>query len=667
MIFYGNELTYGLVVSGWLLGVGIGSFIGRKLSTDLLYLAFLTLSIIFPLSVFLIRFLPALLGYGPGEIAGPLPLLLEAFILFLPVYVNFGFIFSLGLKKFSHFIGGGIKGITRPYMVEAIGDLMGGIVFSYLFLVFFSPIRNLFLISVIALIPVIILKGKRFIPLMLIFIILFLFPFSEKFMKSGYNLLYSGFEIKKLKSTRYGRYMEIEREGEYSLLFNGALSSTYPTYTLSEIVHIPLLLSPGKEQNILYLGFPDPGVIKELLLYNSCTVVDPDPFAKQFLREHLNEESIEKLTFVQSDPRMFALNSKKKFDAIFLAVGDPLSLSTNRFYTLEFASILSKILNEKGVLTLSISSGEDYLNKTILDYNSLIFWTFSEEFKHYTLIPGYNLWLIFSQAPFEMEISNIGREINSMNLEYLDSYTLMAHLPKYRIEMLKTQLVSNFIGFNSDSWPRAFLLSLLLWIEKHGNLPRIFKNMVNLSPYILLFFLPLPLLFRKTGFRVGLIGAMSMGVGYLCILTLQIIYGNVYHLVGLITGLFMFGVGLGTYLSERISSKRDMKIAFLILGLLYFFILLITLIKKSTLPALILIPTINCLAGIVVGWIYPIATMILGNDVKTEIAAPAIYAYDMVGGGTSALLLSFFFFPIFGIIPTVFLFIGLCIIAYVSQ
>ena len=86
MIFYGNELSYGLVVSGWLLGVGIGSFIGRKLSTDLLYHAFLTLSIIFPLSVFLIRFLPALLGYGPGEIAGPLPLLLEAFILLLPVY-----------------------------------------------------------------------------------------------------------------------------------------------------------------------------------------------------------------------------------------------------------------------------------------------------------------------------------------------------------------------------------------------------------------------------------------------------------------------------------------------------------------------------------------------------------------------------------------------------
>ncbi len=667
MIFYGNELTYGLVVSGWLLGVGLGSFIGRKLSDSLLYLAFLTLSIILPLSVFLVRLLPAILDYGPGEIMGPVPLLLETFILLLPVYMNFGFIFSLGLKKFSSFIGGGIKGITRPYILEAIGDLTGGIAFSYLFVAFISPIRNLFLVSALALIPVIILKGRRFIPLMLIFIMLFLSPLSEKLMKVGYNNLYSGFSIERLKETKYGRYIEIKREGENSLLFNGALSCTYPTYGLSEIIHIPLLLSPGKENDILYLGFPDPEAVKELLRYNSCTVVENDPFASQFLKENLDEESLEKLNLVRSDPRMFVERSKKKFDAIFLEVGDPLNLSTNRFYSLEFADELSKILDENGILTFSISSGEDYLNKTALDYNSLVYWTFSEEFEYYFLIPGYKLRFIFSQTPLRFEKNSIIDETNSMNLKFLDLHTIESYLPEDRIERLKGQLNTDFIGFNRDSHPRTFLLSLLLWIEKHSNLSGIFKNMLNLPPYILLFFLLLPIAFRETGFRVGLIGALAMGVGYICILTLQIIYGNVYHLVGLITGLFMLGVGLGTYLSERMSSRREMKLAFLIFGSIYFIILLITVFEKSIPWTLILIPTLNCIAGIVVGWVYPVATMILGKERKAEIAAPTVYAYDMVGGGISALFLSLFFFPIFGITPTILLFIGLCIVSYISQ
>ncbi len=666
MIFYGNELTYGLVVSGWLLGVGLGSYIGRKLSHELFYIAFLTLSILLPISVFFIRILPALLGYGPGEITTPLPLFFEAFIILLPIYMNFGFIFSLGLKKFSYIIGGGLKGITRPYILQAVGDLLGGIAFSYLFVVFLSPIRNLFLISTLALIPVVVLKGKRFIPLMFIFLFLFVSPFSDKFMEIGYNKLYRGFELEKLNETRYGRYIEIKREEEHSLLFNGALTVTYPTPYLSEAIHIPLLLNTIRENNILYLGFPDPGEIEELSRYNSLTVVEVDPFLLEFLNENMNKKSLKKIKFIQSDPRLYVLNTEKNFDAIFLEIGDPLSLSTNRFYSLEFAHHLRRILNDNGILTFSISSGEDYLSKIVLDYNSIIFWTFKEEFKNYYLIPGYNLRFIFSQGPLKFDVNSIKDEINAMDFRYLDSYTLESHLQEMRIKRLKGQLESNFIGFNRDLQPRAFILALILWIEKHGNLPEIFKEILNLPPYILLVLIPLPFIFRKTGFRVSLIGALAMGCGYLCIITLQIIYGNIYHLIGLVTGLFMFGIGFGTYLSEKIEYHRDIKFAFIIFGLIYFIILLLSIMKISTLFVLILIPILNFLAGVVVGWVYPIATIMIGGKKKAEISAPAVYAYDMVGGGASALFLSFIFFPIFGIIPTIVIFILLCIAAYLS-
>jgi predicted membrane-bound spermidine synthase len=89
--------------------------------------------------------------------------------------------------------------------------------------------------------------------------------------------------------------------------------------------------------------------------------------------------------------------------------------------------------------------------------------------------------------------------------------------------------------------------------------------------------------------------------------------------------------------------------------------------KISTIFALILLPILNFLAGIIVGWVYPIATIIIGGKRKAEISAPAVYAYDMIGGGASALFLSFIFFPIFGIIPTIVLFILLCIGAFLSK
>ncbi|MCK4528811.1 hypothetical protein KAW18_15695 [candidate division WOR-3 bacterium] len=666
MIFYGNELTYGVVVSGWLFGVGLGAFIGRKLTTDLLFLAFLSLSIILPLSVFVLRLLPGLFGYGPGEIIGILPLLGETFILLLPIYLIFGLIFSLGLKKFSYHIGGGIKGFTRPYIVDSIGDLFGGIAFSYIFIVFFSPMRNLFIVSALAMVPVIFLKGKRFVPLMLFFVVLFFLPITEKCMNFGYNNRYRGFEIKEHWETRYGRYMEIEKAGERSLLCNGIIATTYPTYTLSEKIHIPLLLSRGKKEDILYLGFPDPGIIRELIKYHSCTVVDPDPLAEYFLREHLEKEFSEKVNFVRSDPRMFVRRTKKSFDAVFLAVGDPLNLSINRFYSLSFVEELKKIVGEDGVISLEISSGEDYLNRTVLDYNSLVYWTYKEGFDYSILIPGYNLWLIFSNAPLSIDSNAMQQELNRMNLEYLDLYTIQAFLLEERREKVKEQLNANFIGFNTDTWPRAFLLSMILWTEKHSNLSWIFKWLIH-PPWYILFFLVPAFLIRKTGFRVGLIGAMAIGVGYLCILSLQIIYGNLYHLVGLITGLFMFGVGLGTYLTERLGPEPKLKLPFLWMGFLYFMLLLIVRIRTPSLPIFFLIPTINLMAGAVIGWVYPVATMTLRKDHRDEITAPLIYTYDVIGGAVGALLLTLFFFPIFGITSTILLFIGLNILAYMTQ
>jgi spermidine synthase len=663
-IFHGNELTYGLVVSFWLFGAGIGSFWGRRINEEKLYLPFLILALYLPFSIYLLRFLPGILGYKPGEIFSISLLFIETFILLFPIYLNFGLIFALGQKKFSKISENDLKGITRPYIFDSIGDLLGGIFFSYIFVSFLSTARKPLLISVLFILPVVILKGKKFIPLILIFLGVFLLPGINNSIKKTYEKLYTGFTVENIIETKYGRYMEIKKDEQFSLFSNGILSYTYPEEITSEYIHIPLLLSPHQEKEILYLGLAEPGLINELSKYKNFTIVHADSKVQKIVEKHIDNKSLRKISYIASDPRLFLKRTDRKFDAIFLGIGDPLSISSNRFYTQEFSKLLSEKINNGGIISFSISSGENYLNKTTLDYNSLIFWTYKFYFTNYFVIPGYNSRFIFSNAPITYEETRIEKELKKLHLQYLDEYIIKSQLPDFRIKEFEKELNNNYIGFNSDKKPRAFLLALLHYMEKYNQAIRFLKPLFNTPVFLIFILLPVPIIFRKTGFRISLIGSISIGISYCCIVSLQIIYGNVYHLIGLITGLFMFGVGTGTYLTEKIKLQKDLKVSFLTLAILLLIQLLIISIEDPVLWAFLLIPFISFVCGAVVGWTYTNAGIILEKKGAKYSAAPSVYAFDLIGGSVGALLFSFLFLPVFGIIPTILCFTGICLLAY---
>jgi spermidine synthase len=667
MIFHGNELTYGLVVSFWLLGAGIGSFWGRKVNEEKLYLPFLILSLYFPISIYLLRFLPGILNHKPGEILSISLLFIEISLLLFPIYLNFGLIFALGQKKFFRLAKSDLKGITRPYIVDSIGDLLGGIFFSYIFVSFLSPVRKLTLVSILFILPVVILKGKKFIALILLFLAILLLPGLRNSINKTYEKLYTGFTVENITETKYGRYMEIKKDEQSSLLSNGVLSYTYPDKITSEYIHIPLLLSPYREKEILYLGLPEPGLIKELSKYKNLTIVHPDAKFQKILEKQIGKELPKKINFIATDPILFLKKTDRTFDAVFLGIGDPLSISSNRFYSQEFSKLLSDKINNKGIVSFSISSGENYLNKTTLDYNSLIFWTYRLNFTNYFVIPGYNSRYVFSNAPLAYGEKRIKEELKNLNPQYLDEYIINSSLPAYRIKEFEKQLNNNYMGLNSDKKPRAFLLALLQYMEKHNKAIRFLKPLFNAPVFLIFLLLPVPIIFRKTGFRISLIGAISIGISYCCILSLQIMYGNVYHLVGLITGLFMFGVGAGTYITEKIKLQKNLKAPFLTLAILLLIQFLIIRVENPIFWAFLLIPFISFICGAVVGWTYTNAGMMLEEKEAKYSVAPSVYAFDLIGGSVGALLFSFLFLPVFGIIPTIFSFIGICLLAYLFE
>jgi spermidine synthase len=664
MIFHGNELTYGMVVSLWLFGVGLGALWGKRIDKEKLYLPFLILSLYFPLAIYILRLLPGILGYKTGEVFPLSLLILENIFLLFPIYLNFGLIFALGQKKFASLSQNELKSITRPYIFDSFGDLMGGIFFSYLFVSLFPPGKNLIMVSTLFVIPVVILKGKRFIPLLLIFLFSLFFSDFTNSIKKIYEKTYTGFEVQSILETRYGRYLKIKKDTQTSLFSNGILTYTYPDKITSEYIHIPLLLSSCEPKEILYIGLAGPGEIRELSKYENLTIVHPDKKAQKTFEEDLDSVSLKEIKYVASDPKLFLKKTSKKFDCVFLGTGDPLSISSNRFYSLGFGKDLSEKITDKGLITFSISSGENYLSKTTLDYNSLIFWTYKFNFSNYFIIPGYNARYIFSKAPINYEEEKIKEKLKHLNLLYLDEYTIKSSLQELKAEKFEQQLNYNFIGYNTDKKPIGFLLALLHYLEKYSEISKFIKPVFKIPLFFILLILPLPVIFRKTGFRISLIGAISIGVSYICILALQINYGNVYHLVGLITGLFMFGVGIGTYFSEKLELEKKLKKPFLTLAILLTAQFLLLQVENPSFLLFILNPLISFLCGSVVGWTYTNAGMIFKNKKIKYSAAPSVYAFDLIGGSIGALLFSFFLLPAFGITLTILLLVGMSLLGY---
>jgi predicted membrane-bound spermidine synthase len=126
----------------------------------------------------------------------------------------------------------------------------------------------------------------------------------------------------------------------------------------------------------------------------------------------------------------------------------------------------------------------------------------------------------------------------------------------------------------------------------------------------------------------------------------------------------MFGVGIGTFITEKIKLQEKLKTPFVILTILSFVLYLIIQTEISVFFVLVLIPLISFACGIAIGWTYTNAGAILKNKEGKENVAPSVYAFDLIGGSIGALLFSLLLIPAFGIGPTILLLVGINLLAY---
>ncbi|MFH1768630.1 MAG: hypothetical protein ABH858_05685 [Candidatus Omnitrophota bacterium] len=487
----GNEILIGLILSSWLFWTGAGSFIFGKIAEKIkepltgLILSQISFIILIFVEFFLIGSLRIFLAVEPGQVVNPYQAAVASIFIIAPFALVNGFLFSLCIKIFSHYIGSRSVGLVYSY--DALGDMSGGIVFSFLFVFLFSPLTNLYIAAAInALICAItssyiiryqpnslgqeernyysIGSGKdkknnlydilmpvsvsgiwpklfspcRFHKKILLSILLIAFFAVGFYVRPWENYLmrrqWRGFDIVDKKISFYGNFHLARDENIFSLYENGSLSFTFPAPLESqEEAHVPLLQS-GSLKRILVIGEGIKGILKEVLKYpvDEVYYLELDPVLIDFLKKYLQKDGRDALIdprvkIFNSEARAFLNNYKgDKFDAVLLNTPPPYNAYLNRFYTYEFFNKIKDIINYSGVFSFTLPSKNDYLPEELRDFNASIYHTVKKVFPGLILIPGEDL-----------------RFVASLSADYLtyDPDILWQRLKEYN---LNTTLVNRF-------------------------------------------------------------------------------------------------------------------------------------------------------------------------------------------------------------------------------
>jgi len=137
VVFYGNEISLGIMLAGWLLWTAIGSSVSGQVSARLrdsrkLMACLETLiAAVFPLTILAVRASRPVLQSVPGEILGPAPMFLTSFVTLSAFCLLSGGLFAAGSKLCADEARTSTaSAASSVYLLEAAGSGLGGVLAS---------------------------------------------------------------------------------------------------------------------------------------------------------------------------------------------------------------------------------------------------------------------------------------------------------------------------------------------------------------------------------------------------------------------------------------------------------------------------------------------------------------------------------------------------------
>ena len=711
--FLGNELTLGIILANWLILVAIGSFVigktvekvERKLEVFVSFQLFFSLAL--PFTLYLSRIFKNILLATPGEGLGFVPIFYSSFLILLPVTLPQGALFTYGCKLYSQYIRKDVSSIGKVYVLESIGAIIGGLLMTFLLIQYLNSFEIALIISLINAVVAAILiwpapKSSNHPIKIALWVLSGLLSFvfacnllsqtSSAIHLSSIRSQWRNLNVIHNENSIYGNITVTKRGEQFTFFTNGVPSITTPVPDIASIedfVHFPMLFHE-KPESVLILSGGVGGTIHEILKYpvKNVDYVELDPLLLKLVQKFStpltqSELSDKRVRTHYADSRFFVKRTHDRFDIIFVGLPAPQELQTNRLFSSEFFNSAKQKMSPDGIIVLTLPGSLTYISPELRDLNGCILDTLKGVFRFVEIIPGdVNLYLASNSNQLEKVATGeiIKRfEVRKVQTSLFTKSYLEFRLHERWMKWFLQSMEKKGTQINSDFRPIGVFLSLSYWNALFSPyLTGIFKWFEGFSLQIsiallILFTLLIAVIFIKRPhlsrysipyaiFATGLAGMIfNLGV----IFTFQTFYGYLYHQIGLLIAIFMFGVALSSFfITQRLDRiKRDshlflrIEMVIILFSFLFPFIFSIpSQYLEKTVISLLIYPVfliMSFLSGAWIGIQFPLATKIyLGTPAKGETfghTAGLLYGADLLGGFLGGLFGGILLLPVLGL------------------
>ncbi len=641
--FHGNEITISLVLFSWLLLTGLGSLAAKPLKQPGpgLYGFMCVVLGLWPLLQLLAirwgREELFLHGSSPGFYA----IFGYVLITTAPYCLMVGFILPCAL--------GVLRGEDRPlssgglYITDSIGDIVGGVLFSFFLVYWLKPFTIVVLTSslliavglaLLASMRRTLLSTALFLPVC-VFVYLGLSPgFEVRSLEREFG------KIVRYDESPYGRIVVTEENGEYIFWESGVpLPSGSDIASAEEKVHYTLsqLHSVG---NVLLVSGGIGGTLEEVRKHNPKSVdyVELDPNLTRNARELGLLNPYPGVSVKNTDGRHYIRTTEKRYDAIILDLPDPDTFQLNRFFTDEFFLMASERLTKEGVLCFSLEYYPNHLTDLMRRKISSIAGTARLHFSHVLAIPGTRAFFLCGNGPMSRDIPGM-LDKKYIKTVYIEDY-YKGDATKERVDMLESA-VHEREHVNTDFQPTIINLVFLEWFLLHGTSPRPF--LVGLVVFTLIYLVFL----KREEFVLFTTGFAAMGAEMLVIFSFQVLHGYVYLKIGAIVTAFLAGLLPGAFFGALLRKRGVGKLLasdlIMVFCLASFYIWIRFIggnIHASWFLAYGFVFSFFC------GFQFPSATEVIGED---RSPAASCLAADLTGAAVGTLVVGAILIPLLGL------------------
>ena len=704
VVFNGNEISLGIMLATWLFWTAVGSGLSSRMRLDgskprrTMAALQCLLAATLPATIWALRASKSIFETVPGELVGPLPMLLTTLVCLSVFCAVSGALFVAAARIFES-----ERDVTArvaagsAYLLEATGSMAGGVVASILLLRVLKPFQIAIVVGLLNLFMAAVLQlrmRRRGVVLLVGAVVLVAIPLlmlvGPAMDKAAQERLWKGFNLVASRDTIYGNLAVTETGAIRSIYTDGVNLANAPDPSAAEEAVDYALLEHPAPQRILLIGGGVNGAVGEALKHPSVVQLDYvelDPalieIARQFFPAQAAALSDPRVHVHYADGRRYLKTARDRFDVIIVDVPDPQTAQLNRFYTAEFFREARTHLAWGGVLAIELRSSEETLSPDLREFLSCIRRTLDEVFPQVVAIPGETLHFFATNEPGVLTSDPcvlVARlQERGIGTQYVSRYFIPYRMTPDRMRQVEEQLrpvASTLV--NRDFAPVAYAFDVLLWGAQFGSAyPDWFRKAERL-PFRDLFGLVVILLLIVAGLAAyangrerqarsaavcctAATGFTLMALQIFLLLGFESVYGYVYHQLSILIGLCMGGIALGSWWAmRRIASGRCASLAAMTVTQLLLavsgpvLLLVLGFLAKTSgaatnwIAAQLVFPALAALSGMLGGFQFVIAAQIFLRDEEGKSRLGVLYAIDLLGGCVGALVLSTYLIPVFG-------------------